>query len=86
MEDCLVQDMFNAKAFRIIQSLDIKSLQKRFDKEKTMDSKWEKGFVTLLGNIFFYKALLNGIDDIGGQIRVKTIFRLCSGKEIQLCF
>ncbi len=47
MEDCLVQDMFNAKAFRIIQSLDIKSLQKRFDKEKTMDSKWEKGFVTL---------------------------------------
>lgn len=47
MEDCLVQDMFNTKAFRIIQSLDIKSLQKRFDREKTMDSKWEKRFVTL---------------------------------------
>ena len=46
-EDCLVQDMFNAKAFRIIQSLDIKSLQKRFDRDKTMDSKWEKRFVTL---------------------------------------
>ncbi len=46
-EDCLVQDMFNAKAFRIIQSLDIKSLQKRFDRDKTLDSKWEKRFVTL---------------------------------------
>lgn len=47
MEECLVEDMFNAKAFKIIQSLDIKSIMKRFDQEQAIESKWERNFFTV---------------------------------------
>lgn len=47
MEECILEDMFNAKAFHLIQSLDIKSILKRFNQDTTVDQKVEKNFVTL---------------------------------------
>lgn len=47
MEDCVVKDLFNEKAYQIIQSLEIKSLLKRFDQNTGMDQKLEKHFITI---------------------------------------
>ena len=47
MEECLVEDMFNEKAYHLIQSMDLKSILKRFDQDTARDQKIEKNFVTL---------------------------------------
>ena len=47
MEECLVEDMFNEKAFHLIQSMDLKSILKRFNQDTGRDHKIEKNFVTL---------------------------------------
>lgn len=47
MEECVVEDMFNEKAYQLIQSLEIKSILKRFDQNTGVDQKIEKNFVTL---------------------------------------
>ena len=47
MEECLVKDMFNEKAYHLIQSMDLKSILKRFDQDTARDQKIEKNFVTL---------------------------------------
>lgn len=47
MEECILEDMFNTKAFHLIQSLDIKSILKRFHQDAAVDQKVEKNFVTL---------------------------------------
>lgn len=47
MEECLVEDMFNERAYHLIQSLDLKSILKRFDQDTGRDQKIEKNFVTL---------------------------------------
>lgn len=71
--ECLVEDMFNAKAFRLIQSLDIKSVLKRFDQEQAVDSKWEKNFITLTTK----KEWLDYATSIKPEepLAVKAIFR-----------
>lgn len=73
MEDCLVHDMFNAKAFRIIQSLNIKSIQKRFDKNQAVDSKWEKRFTTLTTKKE-WDEFCSSIRP-GEPIAIKTVYR-----------
>ena len=47
MEECLVEDMFNEKAYHLIQSMDLKSILKRFDQDTARDQKIEKNFVAL---------------------------------------
>lgn len=47
MDECMVEDMFNEKAYQLIQSLEIKSILKRFDQNTGVDKKIEKDFVTL---------------------------------------
>lgn len=47
MDECLVKDLFNEKAYQLIQSLEIKSILKRFDQDTGVDQKIEKNFVTL---------------------------------------
>lgn len=47
MEECVVEDMFNEKAHQLIQSLEIKSILKRFDQNTGMDQKIEKNFITM---------------------------------------
>lgn len=73
MEECQVEDMYNAKAFQLIQSLDIKSVLKRFDKEQSVDSKWEKNFVTLTTK----KEWVDFVATLqpGEPMAVKTIYR-----------
>lgn len=73
MEECLVEDMYNAKAFQMIQSLDIKSVLKRFDQEQSIDSKWEKNFVTLT-NKKEWQEFLTGIKE-GEPVAIKAIYR-----------
>ena len=73
LSECEIQDIYNAKAFQLIQSLNIKSVLKRFDQEQTMDSKWEKGFATITSKEEFQSY----IGTIGAKdpVAVKTIFR-----------
>lgn len=73
MEECLVEDMYNAKAFQMIQALDIKSVLKRFDQEQSIDSKWEKNFVTLT-NKKEWQEFLTGIKE-GEPVAIKAIYR-----------
>lgn len=47
MDECCVEDMFNEKAYRLIQSMDLKSILKHFDKDTGRNQKIEKKFVTL---------------------------------------
>lgn len=47
MEQCRVEDMYNAKAFHLIQSLDIKSILKRFDQDMAGDKGLEKNFMVI---------------------------------------
>ena len=43
-EQCRVGDMYNSKAFHLIQSLDIKSILKRFNQDTAGDKSLEKNF------------------------------------------
>lgn len=47
MDECRVEDLFNKRAYQLIQSLEIKSILKRFDQDTGADQKLEKSFVTL---------------------------------------
>lgn len=47
MDQCRIEDMYNAKAFQLIQSLDIKSILKRFDRDLAGDRGIEKNFTVL---------------------------------------
>lgn len=73
MDECIVEDMYNAKAFRLIQSLDIKSILKRFSQDQTVDSKWQKNFhVITTRNEWIDFA--NSIKD-KEPVSIKTIYR-----------
>ena len=73
MEECLIEDVYNAKAFQMIQSLDIKSVLKRFDQEQSMDSKWEKNFVIVTDK----KEWTDYVAEIkkGEPVAVKAVYR-----------
>lgn len=47
MEQCLVGDMYNEKAYHLIQTLDIKSILNRFSDDTGADKKIEKSFQTI---------------------------------------
>ena len=44
LSECTFEDMFNEKAYQMIQSLDLKSLLKRFSEDTGRDKKLEKYF------------------------------------------
>lgn len=73
MEECTLEDMFNAKAFHLIQSLDIKSILKRFNQDTAVDQKVEKNFVTLTTA----KDWLAFVEQIkkGEPVAVKAVYR-----------
>lgn len=73
MEQCRVEDLYNAKAFHMIQSLDIKSLLKRFDQETAGDKGLEKHFV-LIRTKQEWETFAAGIQD-GEPVGVKSVFR-----------
>ena len=73
LSECLIKDMYNAKAFKYIQSLDIKSVLKRFDQENAVDSKWEKTFETLTTSKEFQDYLKTVKKE--EPVAVKAIYR-----------
>ncbi|MCM1441488.1 MAG: DNA polymerase I [Roseburia sp.] len=78
MEQCRVKDLYNARAFHLIQSLDIKSILKRFDQDTAGDKGLEKSFAMIRTekewDAFFSAA---GQDEPMG---VKAVFR--SGSDM----
>ncbi len=46
-EQCRVEDMYNSRAYHLIQSLDIKSILKRFDQDMAGDKGLEKNFISI---------------------------------------
>lgn len=44
LSECTFEDMFNEKAYQMIQSLDLKSILKRFSEDTGRDKKLEKYF------------------------------------------
>ncbi|MCH5265321.1 MAG: DNA polymerase I [Lachnospiraceae bacterium] len=73
MEQCRLEDMYNEKAFRLIQSLDIKSLLKRFGDNPTGDEGLEKNFVNITTSVE-WKKFWEGLDKTQA-IGVKAVYR-----------
>ncbi len=73
MEQCRVEDLYNAKAFHMIQSLDIKSLLKRFDQETAGDKRLEQHF-TMIRTRKEWESFASSIQD-GEPVGVKAVFR-----------
>lgn len=73
MEECLVEDLFNEKAYQLIQSLEIKSILKRFDQDTGVDRKIEKSFVTVTTREDWY-AFADTLQK-GEPVAVKAIYR-----------
>lgn len=80
MEECILEDMFNTKAFHLIQSLDIKSILNRFNQDVTADQKIEKNFV-LLTTAKEWEAFAGQIQK-DEPVAVKAVYRK-SGKVSQ---
>lgn len=80
MEECILEDMFNPKAFHLLQSLEIKSILKRFDQDAASDQKIEKNFV-LLTTAKEWEAFAGQIQK-DEPVAVKAIYRK-SGKVSQ---
>ncbi len=72
-EECELKDTFNAKAFQLIQSLDIKSLLKRFDGETGSDRGVEKNF-RMIDTREEWTSFLKGLDD-RDVLGARVIFR-----------
>nr|MCR5692184.1 DNA polymerase I [Eubacterium sp.] len=73
MDDCLVEDVFNPKAFAIVQSLDIKSLLKRFDADVAGNENVESKFVTVQTKKEM-EEILEGIP-AKAELGIRTAFR-----------
>ncbi len=73
MEECRLADMFNEKAYHLIQSMDLKSVLKRFDQNTGMDQKIEKNFVTLT-TAEEWKVFTGKIKK-GQPVAVKAVYR-----------
>lgn len=73
MDDCLVEDMYNEKAFGLLQSLDIKSILNRFGKEASGNQGIEKNFKVIQNQKEWDKF----IDGIGEKdvLGVRAVFR-----------
>lgn len=72
-EQCKVEDMFNSKAFHLIQSLDIKSILKRFDQNMAGDKGLEKNFV-MIRTKKEWESFAASIGQ-GEPVGVKAVFR-----------
>ena len=73
MEECLVEDMFNEKAYHLIQSMDLKSVLKRFDQDTARDQKIEKNFVVLTTREE-WDSFFQDVKD-GQPMAVKAVYR-----------
>ena len=73
MEQCVLNDMYNAVAYQLIQKLDIKSVLKRFGEDAGTDKGLEKQFVTITEKKE-WDAFIQSIEK-EEPIAVKVIFR-----------
>ncbi len=73
MEECLIEDMFNEKAYHLIQSLDLKTILKRFDSDTARNQKIEKNFVTITTRDE-WENFAGNIKN-GQPVAVRTVFR-----------
>lgn len=73
MEQCLVEDMYNEKAYHLIQTLDIKSILNRFGDDTGADKGIEKNFVTITSRKD-WETFIKSIEK-GEPIGVRTVFR-----------
>lgn len=72
-EQCRVGDMYNSKAFHLIQSLDIKSILKRFDQDMAGDKSLEKNFVVIRTKKE-WESFAASIEK-GEPVGIKAVFR-----------
>lgn len=73
MEQCLVDNLYNEKAYHLIQKLDIKSILNRFSNDTGADKSIEKSFITVTEKKEwdnFFKTL-----EKEKPIGIKTVFR-----------
>ena len=73
MDECLVEDLYNEKAFALIQSLDIKSILNRFGKESSGSQGIEKNFA-LVQNRKEWEQFIAGMEK-KDVLAVWTAFR-----------
>lgn len=73
MDQCRVEDMYNARAFHLIQSLDIKSILKRFDQDTAGDKRLEKHFITITTKKD-WEAFADTLES-GDPVGVRAIYR-----------
>lgn len=73
LEECQIKDMFNEKAYKLLQSLELKTILKRFGADAGRNGKIEKNFIT----ITTVKEWLVFIQKIqkGQPVAVKAIYR-----------
>lgn len=73
MEQCLLEDIYNEKAYHLIQTLDIKSILNRFGEDAGADKSLEKNFVVITSQKE-WETFFDSIEK-AEPISVKTVFR-----------
>lgn len=73
MEQCLVENLYNEKAYHLIQTLDIKSILNRFSEDTGADKRIEKNFDTVADKSGWDEFLASVGKDT--PLGIKTVFR-----------
>jgi DNA polymerase-1 len=73
MEQCQVEDLYNAKAYQLIRALDIKSILKRFNQDTAAEKGFEKSFL-LLQTRKEWSDFMDSIEK-DEPVAVKAVFR-----------